>query len=212
MSVSGSGLARFYPIVPDCAWLQRIAPLGIGCVQLRIKDQPIEVVRREIDEALEITARHGFQLIVNDYWREAIAAGAGYVHLGQEDLAGADIAAIKAAGMRIGVSTHDDAELATALAIRPDYIALGPVYETKLKAMAWAPQGLDKVTSWKKKIGNMPLVAIGGITPERAPLVTAAGGDSIAVITDFLSHPEPEMRVKTWVAWAAGQPASGAAR
>lgn len=203
MSASGTGLARFYPIVPDCAWLHRIAPLGIGCVQLRIKDQPLDVVRREIDDALEICARHGVQLIVNDYWREAIAARADYIHLGQEDLADADLQAIKSAGVRIGISTHDDAELVTALAAKPDYIALGPVFETKLKAMAWAPQGLDRVTAWKAKIGALPLVTIGGITPARAPLVAAAGADSIAVITDFLTHAEPEERVKTWVAWAA---------
>lgn len=212
MNASGAGLARFYPIVPNCAWLLRIAPLGIGCAQLRIKDQPLEVVRREIDDALKIAARYGVQLIVNDYWREAIAAGADYIHLGQEDLADADLPAIKTAGVRIGISTHDDVELATALAAKPDYVALGPVFETKLKAMAWAPQGLDRVTAWKAKIGALPLVAIGGITPDRAPLVAAAGADSIAVITDFLTHPEPEERVKTWVAWASGRPSGTATR
>lgn len=204
MNARRAALARFYPIVPDCLWLERIAPLGIGCVQLRIKDQASDVVRREIDRALEITSRNGVQLIVNDYWRDAIAAGADYVHLGQEDLAKADVAAIKSAGVRIGVSTHDEAELATALAVEPDYIALGPVYETKLKAMKWAPQGLERVSSWKARIGDLPLVAIGGITPERAPLVAAAGADSIAVITDFLTHADPEERIRAWVAWSEG--------
>ena len=203
MSDVRTGLARFYPIVPDCTWLERIAPLGIGCVQLRIKDQPSDVLVREISRALAITARHGVQLIVNDYWREAIAAGADYIHLGQEDLAAADIAAIRAAGARLGVSTHDEAELATALAAKPDYVALGPVYETKLKAMKWAPQGLERVAAWKAKIGSLPLVAIGGMTPDRASLVTAAGADSIAVVTDFLNHPAPEERIKAWIDWAA---------
>lgn len=204
MSADRAQLARFYPIVPDCQWLERIAPLGIGCVQLRIKDQPLDEVRRAIDSALDITSRHGVQLIVNDYWREAIAAGANYIHLGQEDLAGADLPTIKSARVRIGISTHDEAELATALAAQPDYIALGPIYETKLKAMKWAPQGLDRVTAWKAKIGALPLVAIGGITPERAPLVSAAGADSIAVITDFLTSADPEARIRTWVQWAGG--------
>ena len=204
MIAGRAGLARFYPIVPDCVWLNRIAPLGIGCVQLRVKDQTSDVVRREIDRALEITSRNGVQLIVNDYWREAIAAGADYVHLGQEDLAAAAVAAIKSADVRFGVSTHDEVELATALAVQPDYIALGPVYETKLKAMKWAPQGLERVSSWKARIGDLPLVAIGGITPERAPLVAAAGADSVAVITDFLTDPEPEQRIRTWVAWSEG--------
>jgi thiamine-phosphate pyrophosphorylase len=195
-------LDRFYPIIPDCAWLERIVPLGIRCVQLRIKDQPDDVARAEIDRALQITRRHGVQLIVNDYWRHAIAAGADFIHLGQEDLASADLSAIKSAGLKIGISTHDEAELATALTARPDYIALGPVYETKLKAMKWAPQGLARITAWKAKIGALPLVAIGGMTPERAPLVHSSGADSIAVITDFVSHPEPETRVRRWVAWS----------
>jgi thiamine-phosphate pyrophosphorylase len=203
MTTRNRGLSRFYPIVPDCAWLARIAPLGVGCVQLRIKGQRNDVVRREIDSALDLCVRHGVQLIVNDYWREAIAAGADYIHLGQEDLAVADIGAIKSADVRFGISTHDEAELQTALAVAPHYIALGPIYETKLKSMAWAPQGMARVTSWKAKIGEIPLVAIGGITPERAPLVLAAGADSVAVITDFVTHSEPEARIKAWVSWAA---------
>jgi thiamine-phosphate pyrophosphorylase len=197
-------LDPFYPIVPDCAWLERIAPLGIRCVQLRFKDQPDDIARAEIDRALDITRRHGVQLIVNDYWRLAIAAGANFIHLGQEDLAAADLGAIRSAGLKLGISTHDGAELATALAAKPDYVALGPVYETKLKAMKWAPQGLARVTAWKKTIGEIPLVAIGGITPERAPSVLDAGADSIAVITDFFAHPMPEARVRQWVAWSSG--------
>src|SRR5690606_19915057 len=108
----------------------------------------------------------------------------------------ADIPAIKAAGMRLGISTHSHEELDIALAAKPDYVALGPVYETKLKVMKWGPQGLDRVADWKKRIGSLPLCCIGGITPERAPGVVAAGGDSIAVITDFFTHPDPEGRVR----------------
>ena len=192
----------FYPIVPDTAWLARLAPLGIRTVQLRLKDLPPADVRREIEEAMRIAARHDLHLVVNDYWREAIAAGAPWVHLGQEDLVAADVAAIRAAGIRLGVSTHSEEELAIALAARPDYVALGPVYETKLKAMKWAPQGLDRVRRWRELIGAVPLVAIGGITPERAPGVVAAGAASVAVITDFVTHPDPEARVREWVAWA----------
>lgn len=192
----------FYPIVPDTAWLARLAPLGIRTVQLRLKDAPAADVRREIEAAMRIAARHDLDLVVNDYWREAIAAGARWVHLGQEDLAAADVAAIRAAGIRLGVSTHSEDELAIALAARPDYVALGPVYETKLKAMKWAPQGLDRVRRWRELIGAVPLVAIGGITPQRAPGVVAAGAASVAVITDFVTHPDPEARVREWVAWA----------
>ena len=192
----------FYPIVPDVVWVRRLAPLGIRTIQLRLKDASASEVARQIAESRMVCREAGCELIVNDYWREAIAAGARFVHLGQEDLAGADVAAIKAAGIKLGISTHDDAELQFALAAKPDYIALGPIYETKLKAMQWAPQGLDRVRRWKEKIGDLPLCAIGGITPERAPGVVAAGADSIAVITDFYTHKDPEARVAEWVAWA----------
>lgn len=104
--------------------------------------------------------------------------------------------------MRLGVSTHDEAELETALAAEPTYVALGPIYETKLKVMKWAPQGLERIAQWRRRIGRLPLVAIGGITPDRATGVIAAGATSVAVITDFLTHPTPEQRVRTWIAWA----------
>lgn len=202
-------LARFYPIVPNATWLKRIAPLGIETVQLRLKDAAPAEIKRQIAESLAICRAQGVQLIVNDYWQEAIALGADAIHLGQDDLAACDLAAIKAAGVRFGVSTHDEAELATALAAAPDYIALGPVYETKLKAMKWAPQGLICVGQWRDKIGAWaaatgthppPLVAIGGLTPERAPAVLAAGALSLAVITDFLTHSNPERRIAEWIA------------
>ena len=93
------GLDVFYPIVPDLAWLERLVPLGVKTVQLRLKDAPPERVRREIGESLEVCARHGCQLIVNDYWREALALGADYIHLGQEDLADADVPTIQAKGV-----------------------------------------------------------------------------------------------------------------
>jgi thiamine-phosphate pyrophosphorylase len=195
----------FYPIVPEAAWAARLVPLGVRTLQLRLKDASLVEVRRQIGECLELTRRHDCQLIVNDHWQEAIAAGANYVHLGQEDLAGADVAAIKSAGMGLGISTHSDDELDIALAAEPDYVALGPIYETKLKVMKWPPQGLDRVSRWKARIGTLPLVAIGGITPDRADGVISAGADSVAVITDFVTAQDPERRVVSWLAWAATQ-------
>ena len=197
-------LDRFYPIVPDLAWMQRLVPLGVGTIQLRLKDAAPDEVRRQIAGSLDLCKQHGAELIVNDYWREAIALGATFVHLGQEDLEAADVAAIKAAGIRLGISTHSPEELEIALAAKPDYIALGPIYETKLKAMAWAPQGLGRITQWKARIGTLPLCCIGGITPDRAPGVVAAGADSVAVITDFFTHADPEARVRQWLQWARG--------
>jgi thiamine-phosphate pyrophosphorylase len=202
MARRADGLDVFYPIVPDFAWLERLVPLGVKTIQLRLKDASPQRVRREIAASMEVCGRHGCQLIVNDYWQEALALGADYIHLGQEDLAGADVAAIHAKGTRLGISTHSEDELAVALAAEPDYVALGPIYETRLKVMKWAPQGLDRLTDWKRRIYGLPLVAIGGITPERADGVVAAGADSVAVITDFFTHPDPPGRVRQWLAWA----------
>jgi thiamine-phosphate pyrophosphorylase len=197
------GLDVFYPIVPDAAWVVRLLPLGVKTIQLRVKDASPDVVAGEIAAALGACRRCGCQLIVNDYWREALAAGADFVHLGQEDLAGADVAALRAKGVRLGISTHSHEELATALAAEPAYVALGPVYETKLKVMKWAPQGLDRIADWRRRIGELPLVAIGGLTLERADAVLAAGADSLAVVTDFLTHADPHARVRQWLALAA---------
>ena len=196
------GLDVFYPIVPDIGWLERLLPIGIRTVQIRIKDTGIDDVKAQIAKAIPLCTAAGCQLIVNDYWEAAIELGADFVHLGQEDLADADLARIKAAGCRLGVSTHDEAELDIALAAGPDYVALGPVYETKLKVMPWKPQGLERVGQWKKRVGELPLVGIAGITVERAQGVIDAGADSCAVITDFITHDDPEARVGEWVAWA----------
>ena len=196
-------LAPFYPIVPDIGWLERIVPLGVKLVQLRIKDAARDAVVDQTRRAIEITRAHGCQLILNDYWDVAIETGADFVHLGQEDLQTADLAALRKAAIRIGVSTHDEKELATALSVHPDYVALGPIYQTKLKIMPWAPQGLERLKLWRSKIGTLALVAIGGLTPERATGVADAGADSLAVITDFLTAPDPDARVREWLKWAA---------
>jgi thiamine-phosphate pyrophosphorylase len=191
-------LDPFYPILPDTKWLARLLPQGIRLVQLRIKDAPLNLVRAEIDAAVKLCAAHGCTLVVNDYWREAIDAGASFVHLGQEDLAAADLRAIRRANVKIGVSTHSHEELDKALAAEPDYVALGPIYATTLKTMPWAPQGLPRLSDWRARIA-CPLVAIGGIALDRAPIVLAAGADSVAVITDIVTNQDPEARVKNWI-------------
>ncbi|GAA2832184.1 thiamine-phosphate diphosphorylase [Aminobacter aminovorans] len=196
-------LDPFYLIVDSAAWIERLVPLGVKLVQLRIKDMDEAGLRREIRVAKTICARHGCQLVVNDYWRLAIDAGCDYVHLGQEDLAEADVAAIRHAGLKLGLSTHDDAELDTALAAAPDYVALGPVYPTILKAMKWAPQGLDRIAEWKKRVGTTPLVAIGGLNVERISGVFAYGADIAAVVTDITLNADPEARTRQWLAATA---------
>lgn len=198
-------LAPFYPIVPDIGWLERIVPLGVKLVQLRIKDAARDDVIDQTRRALAVTRAHGCQLVVNDYWDVAIEAGADFIHLGQDDLETADLAALRQAGVRFGVSTHDEAELAKALSVNPDYVALGPIYPTKLKVMPWAPQGLERLKLWRSKIGALPLVAIGGLTPDRADGAVDAGANSLAVITDFVTAEDANARVKEWLAWAAGR-------
>ena len=191
---------RFYPVVDSAAWVKRLAALGVGTIQLRVKDlvhaQAVALVR----EALAVTAGTRANLVVNDHWHAAIEAGAKHVHLGQEDLAGADVGTIRQAGLTLGLSTHDDAELTTALRLNPDYVALGPIYPTTLKVMRFAPQGLARITEWKRRVGNIPLVAIGGITLERASAVYAAGADSIAVVSDVTQNKAPDARVRAWLA------------
>jgi thiamine-phosphate pyrophosphorylase len=190
---------RFYPVVDSVAWVARLALLGVGTIQLRAKNLSDAEAVQTISDALEVIHGTDAKLVVNDYWRAAIAAGAKHLHLGQEDLAEADVGAIRAAGLTLGISTHDDEELATALRVGPDYVALGPIFPTTLKSMRFAPQGIPKITEWKKRIGDIPLVAIGGIKLEQAAEIFAAGADSIAVVSDVTQNADPDARVRAWL-------------
>lgn len=200
-------LPRVYPIVDSAAWIARLAPLGVRLVQLRIKEGSEEAVRAEIVAARAYCRAAGVQLVINDYWRLALAAGCDFVHLGQGDLEGVDIPALRRAGVRLGISTHDERELERALALRPDYVALGPIYPTLLKVMPWRPQGLARLGEWRRRIGSLPLIAIGGLTPERLAGVFAAGADVAAVVTDIVRAEDPEARVRQWLAVAESAPA-----
>jgi len=155
-----------------------------------------------VTDALAATRGTQTKLVVNDYWRAAIAAGAAHLHLGQEDLtelSDADLQAIRDAGLTLGLSTHDDLELETALRAKPNYVALGPIFPTTLKSMRFAPQGIPKITEWKRRIGDIPLVAIGGIKLEQAGAIFAAGADSIAVVSDVTQNADPDARVRAWL-------------
>ncbi|RWG10290.1 MAG: thiamine phosphate synthase [Mesorhizobium sp.] len=196
-------LDPFYLIVDSAAWIERLVPLGVKLVQLRIKDQDEASLRREIRASKAVCERRGCRLVVNDYWRLAIEEDCDFVHLGQEDLAEADVKAIRRAGLRLGLSTHDDAELETALQAEPDYVALGPIYLTVLKAMKWSPQGLDRIAACKRRVGDLPLVAIGGLTVERLAGVFAQGAQSAAVVTDITRNARPEARALEWLAATA---------
>jgi thiamine-phosphate pyrophosphorylase len=193
-------LDPFYPIVDSAGWVRRLVGVGAKLIQLRIKHKNEAGVAREAREALAACNEAGALLVVNDFWRVAIDIGAPWAHLGQEDLDTADLATIRKAGVKVGVSTHNDRELSRALALAPDYIALGPIYPTVLKAMVFAPQGLHRVSEWKQRIGAIPLVAIGGLTVERGKRCLAAGADIVSVVTDITLNANPEARAKEWVA------------
>jgi thiamine-phosphate pyrophosphorylase len=190
---------KFYPVVDTVAWVARLALLGAGTIQLRAKNLDDAEALQTVTDALEVIKGTPAKLVVNDYWRVAIETGAKHLHLGQEDLADADLKAIRAAGLTLGISTHDDEELENALRAEPDYIALGPIFPTTLKSMRFAPQGIPKITEWKKRIGDIPLVAIGGIKLEQAAAIFAAGADSIAVVSDVTQNAEPDARVRAWL-------------
>jgi len=190
---------RFYPVVDSVAWVARLAKLGVGTIQLRAKNLNDADALAIVREALAVTKGTNTKVVVNDYWRAAIEAKAQHLHLGQEDLADADLGAVRKAGLTLGISTHDDEELATALKAKPDYIALGPIFFTTLKSMRFAPQGIAKITEWKKRVGTIPLVAIGGIKFEQSAEIFAAGADSIAVVSDVTQNADPDARVRQWL-------------
>lgn len=189
--------ARFYPVVDSVDWVVRLARLGARTVQLRCKGLDHAAARTLVRAALD--AAPSVDLVVNDYWRAAVEEGAHHLHLGQEDLAEADVAAIRRAGLTLGLSTHDAAELDVALRHAPDYVALGPIYPTTTKEVRFAAQGLERIAAWKRRVGGIPLVAIGGITLERAAEVFAAGADSIAVVSDVTKAGDPDARVRAWL-------------
>ena len=192
-------MERFYLIVGHVGRLELLVPQGAKLVQLRLKDEPESEIRRQVARARDFCAVHGAQLVVNDFWQVALDLNCNFVHLGQEDLDQADLKALRRKDVRFGISTHDEAELERALACDPTYVALGPVYETKLKKMPWAPQGLEKLNRWKQAVGDLPLVAIGGLTPARLPGVFQAGADSAAVVTDIQLADNPEARTLEWL-------------
>lgn len=193
-------LDPFYPIFDNADWLERMLPLGVRLVQLRNKDQEGAALTADIARAQALCRSHDATLVVNDHWQDAIDTGCDWLHLGQEDLDDADLPAIRRAGLKLGISTHDRAELDRALSLDADYIALGPVYPTILKQMKWDAQGPERVTKWKSLVGERPLVAIGGMTIERAAIVRAAGADVVSVVTDITLNADPEGRLRDWIA------------
>lgn len=206
-----TGPIGFYPVVHDAAWVQRMLDWGVRTVQLRFKaagHTPAEI-EREVNAAVQAGQRvPGAQVFINDHWQCALAAGAYGVHLGQEDLDTTDLAALRRAGLRLGLSTHTPGELSRARAAQPSYLAIGPVYPTTLKVMPYAPVGLDQLRAWAALAAPCPVVAIGGISLERLPGVLAClsgSHDGAAVVSAVTLAAEPQQAVLEGLALAGGR-------
>jgi hydroxymethylpyrimidine kinase/phosphomethylpyrimidine kinase/thiamine-phosphate diphosphorylase len=187
-----------YAVVDSAAWVTRVVAAGVRTVQLRIKDaegeQHREFVRQQVRESMQAATAAGAQLFINDHWQLAIEEGAYGVHLGQEDLHIADLAAIKRAGLRLGISTHAYWEVCRAWALQPSYIACGPIHPTKAKAMPWIPQGNDNLAYWCKLL-PLPVVGIAGMDLARTQQAAACGADGVAVISAITAAPSPEAAI-----------------
>lgn len=184
-----------YAVLPDAAWCGRMARAGVPTVQLRFKSPDADAVRAEVAAAVEAVRGTGSLLFINDHWREAIEAGAYGVHLGQEDLdeAGAPaLAAIRDAGLRLGLSTHGYAEMLKADAAGPSYLAMGAVYATTLKAMPTPPQGPARLAAYARLMRDRSLVAIGGIDEARLAEVLPSGVGSVGIVRAILGAANPE--------------------
>lgn len=184
-----------YAVLPSADWVGRMARAGVPTVQLRFKHTDPAAVRQEVQAALAAVQGTGARLFINDHWRLAIEAGAYGVHLGQEDLdtlSAGDLAAIRQAGLRLGLSTHGYAEMVRAARIGPSYLALGAVFPTTLKAMATAPQGTGRLAAYARLMQGWSLVAIGGIGPEHLPTIAASGVGSFAVVRAIVAAQQPE--------------------
>ena len=171
-----------YPVVDSSDWIFRLLTLGIKTVQLRIKDPEAPNLKEEIRTAVELGEKFSARVFINDHWRLALELGAYGVHLGQEDLATADLAAISRAGLRLGVSTHGYFELLRAIQLKPSYIALGHIFPTTTKDMPSKPQGVERLKRYVQLCEGIPTVAIGGIDLTNARSVLATGVGSVAVV------------------------------
>ena len=184
-----------YAVLPDAEWVGRMARAGVPTVQLRYKSDDAAAIAQEVRKAVTAVAGTPALLFINDHWREAIAARAYGVHLGQEDLDALtheELQTLRSSGLRLGVSTHGYAEMVRADAVGPSYIAMGAVFPTTLKKMATAPQGLGRLAAYAKLMKSYPQVAIGGIGQEQFAEVLATGVGSIAVVRALVNADQPE--------------------
>lgn len=181
-----------YAVLPDAAWVARMAAAGVPTLQLRFKSDDPLAIAREVRAAVQAVQGTDALLFINDHWQAAMDAGAYGVHLGQEDMDLADLQKIRAAGLRLGLSSHGYAEMLRADSFSPSYIALGAVFPTTLKRMVTAPQGTGRLHAYATLMRDYPLVAIGGIDHSKLPEVLASGVGSVAVVRALVTAEQPE--------------------
>jgi thiamine-phosphate pyrophosphorylase len=189
-----------YAVLPDAAWVARMAKAGVPTVQLRFKSDDARAIEREVRAAVEAVKGTDALLFINDHWEAAIAAGAYGVHLGQEDMVDADLLKIREANLRLGLSSHGFAEMIRADKFSPSYIACGAIYPTTLKRMMTAPQGPGRLHMYARLMRNYPLVAIGGIDASKLPEVLASGVGSVAVVRALVVAEQPETEAASFQA------------
>ncbi|MBU3586283.1 thiamine phosphate synthase [Polynucleobacter sp. 31A-FELB] len=185
-----------YAVMPDADWVKRMVEAEVPTVQLRLKSEDKKLIRKQIAQAVDAVQGSKTLLFINDYWQDAIEAGAYGIHLGQEDLETADLDAIRAEGLRLGLSTHGYAEMVYADRFCPSYIAMGAVFPTNLKKMATAPQGLGRLYKYAQLMNHYPLVAIGGIDESSIHAVAQSGVGSVAVVRAINGASDPKAAVK----------------
>jgi thiamine-phosphate pyrophosphorylase len=174
---------------------------GARLVQLRAKDDSSDALLALADRLVSVAAAAGGLVVVNDRADIAVMSVAGGVHVGQEDLPVAAARAIVGAGRIVGVSTHTREQIDRALDTSASYVAVGPIFETGTKATGYSARGLDLIGYAAGR--GKPIVAIGGITFDRAAEVLDAGASGLAVITDLLVGGDPEARTRAFTALAS---------
>ncbi len=187
-----------YPLVDRSHWLEKLLPLGVKTIQLRVKDLHGFQLEEEIKRSVFLAKKYGATLFINDYWQLAIRFGAGGVHLGQEDLLKTDIEKIHQSGLYLGISTHCYYEVAHAHTFNPSYIACGPIYSTTSKMMSFNPQGIEQLQRWQRTL-QYPLVAIGGINLKRLPFILQTKIAGIAVISAITAATNPDSITKKFL-------------
>ncbi len=198
-------LPRLYVIL-DAALLasserecvQNLADSGVRLLQYRNKSAPARRIYDTSRELAELLRPRGVSLIVNDRADVAALAGANGVHVGQEDLGVEQARAVIGDSRWIGVSTHNLEQFERATGTSADYIAVGPVFSTATKTNPDPVVGIDFIRR-VRALTEKPIVAIGGITLERAAEVIEAGADSVAVISDILRAPDPGARASQYI-------------